>query len=81
MNLDEIDRMIKETFGIEAASTGTDDHLTVFVTEAEKAEPVREFLISKTRLNPAAFRVKTLEAIPKNDAGKTLYSELKKYAE
>jgi acyl-CoA synthetase (AMP-forming)/AMP-acid ligase II len=81
VNLDEIDRMIKEAFGIEAASTGTDDHLTVFVTEAEKAEPVREFLISKTRLNPAAFRVKTLEAIPKNDAGKTLYSELKKYAE
>ena len=51
------------------------------LTEAEKAEAVREFLISKTRLNPAAFRVKTLEAIPKNDAGKTLYSELKKYAE
>ena len=51
------------------------------VPEPPKAEPVREFLISKTRLNPAAFRVKTLEAIPKNDAGKTLYSELKKYAE
>lgn len=81
VNLDEIDRMVKEAFGIETASTGTDDHLTVFVTEAEKAEPVREFLIGKTRLNPAAFRVKVLDAIPKNDAGKTLYSELKKYAE
>ena len=81
VNLDEIDRMVKAEFGIEAASAGKDDHLTLFVTDAEKAEPVREFVIAKTKLNPAAFRAVVLEEIPKNESGKTLYSELTKYYE
>ncbi len=81
VNLDEIDRLIKAEFAIEVASAGKDDHLTIFVTEADKAEPVREFIVGKTKLNPAAFRVKVIEQIPKNDAGKTLYSELNAMAE
>ena len=79
VNLDEVDRMIREAFHTETASAGRDDRLTVFVTEAEKAEAVREYLIGKTKLNPAAFRVKVIPEIPKNEAGKTLYSELEKY--
>ena len=81
VNLDEIDRMVKAEFGIETASAGKDDHLYIFVTDAAAAGPVREFLAGKTKLNPAAFRVEVLEEIPKNDAGKTLYSELAKYYE
>lgn len=76
VNLDEIDRMIREEFHIETASAGKDDHLTIFVTEAAAAEPVREFVIARTKLNPAAFRVRVIERIPKNEAGKTLYNEL-----
>ena len=81
VNLDEIDRMVKAEFGIEMASAGKDDHLYLFVTDAAKAEPVREFVITKTKLNPAAFKTVVLEELPKNDAGKTLYSELAKYYE
>lgn len=81
VNLDEIDRMIREAFSVEAAAAGKDDHLFIFVTDEKAAEPVREFVIGKTKLNPAAFRVKVLDAIPRNDAGKTLYSELAKYYE
>ena len=81
VNLDEIDRMVKTEFGIEMASAGKDDHLYLFVTDPAKAEPVREFVIAKTKLNPAAFKAVTLEAIPKNEAGKTLYSELAKFYE
>lgn len=81
VNLDEIDRMVKTEFGIEAASAGKDDHLYLFVTDPAMAEPVREFVIGKTKLNPAAFKAVTLDEIPKNDAGKTLYSELAKYYE
>ena len=73
--------MIRGEFGIEAASAGKDDHLFIFVTDEKAAERVREFVIGKTKLNPAAFRVKILDAIPRNDAGKTLYSELAKYYE
>ena len=81
VNLDEIDRMIREAFSVEAVAAGKDDHLFIFVTDEKAAEPVREFVIGKTKLNPAAFRVKILDAIPRNDAGKTLYSELAKYYE
>ena len=81
VNLDEIDRMVKAEFSIEMASAGKDDHLYLFVTDAKMADPVREFVIGKTKLNPAAFKAVTLDEIPKNDAGKTLYSELAKYYE
>lgn len=79
VNLDEIDRLIKGKFAIDAASGGVDDHMYIFVTDEVYAEPVREFVISKTRLNPSAFNVKVLGEIPKNDSGKTLYKELERY--
>ncbi len=81
VNLDEIDRMIKGEFEIEVASAGVDDHLYIFVTDEKYAEPVREFVIAKTKLNPAAFKTIVIDEIPKNDSGKTLYKELTKYYE
>lgn len=79
VNLDEVDQMIKGEFGIEAASTGVDDHMYIFVTDEKDANPVRDLVISKTKLSPAAFKVIVIDEIPKNDSGKTLYKELIKY--
>lgn len=79
VNLDEVDRLIKSEFGIEAASTGVDDHMYIFVTDGEYTESVKSLVVNKTKLNPAAFMVITIEEIPKNDSGKTLYKELTKY--
>lgn len=81
VNLDEIDRMIKGEYEIEVASAGVDDHLYIFVTDEKMAELVREFVVQKTKLNPAAFKTIVIEEIPKNDSGKTLYKELTKYYE
>lgn len=81
VNLDEVDRLIKGEFEIEAASTGVDDHMYIFVTDEKYADTVRDFVISKTKLNLAAFKVIVIEEIPKNDSGKTLYKELTKYYE
>lgn len=79
VNLDEVDRMIKSEFGIEAASAGVDDHMYIFVTDGKYAEPVKAFVVNKTKLNQMAFQVITIDEIPKNDSGKTLYKELAKY--
>ena len=79
VNLDEIDRLIKGEFGIEVACSGVDDHMYIFVTDKSIVDSVRDFVVRKTRLNHAAFNVVVIESIPKNDAGKTLYSELGKY--
>ena len=81
VNLDEIDRMVKGKFGIDAAAGGIDDHMYIFVTEEGHADSIREFVAGKTGLNPAAFQVLTINELPKNDAGKTLYQELERYYE
>ena len=79
VNLDEIDRLIKGEFNIEVASSGIDDHMYIFVTDQQKAECVRDFVINKTKLNPVAFKVIVIDEIPKNESGKTLYKDLTKY--
>ncbi len=82
VNLDEIDRMIKAGFdNIDVASAGKDDHLYIFLTNESLANDVREFVVEKTQLNPAAFRTIIIDEIPKNDSGKTLYKELAKFYE
>lgn len=79
VNLDEVERLVKMEFGIEAASTGVDDHMYIFVTEGDKAEAVHGFVTKMTRLNQAAFKVLAIDEIPKNDSGKILYKELARY--
>lgn len=79
VNLDEVDRLIKSEFGIEAASTGVDDHMYIFVTDEKYVESVKAFVVNKTKLNQTAFQVIKIGEIPKNDSGKTLYKELAKY--
>jgi len=79
VNLDEVDRLIKGEFEIEAASTGMDDHMYIFVTDEKYADSVRDYVVRKTKLNPSAFQVMVIDEIPKNDSGKTLYQELTKY--
>lgn len=81
VNLDEIDRLIKGEFGIDAASAGVDDHMYIFMTDEKYADRVREYVIEKTKLNLAAFQVIIIDEIPKNEAGKTLYKELARYYE
>lgn len=80
VNLDEVDGLVKETFpDLSCASAGTDDHMYIFITDADRTEAVKEFLAHRTKLNPAAFRVIAIDRIPKNDSGKTLYRELEAY--
>ena len=58
VNLDEMERLIKGKFEIEAASAGVDDHLYLFVLDENVAEAVKNFAVEKTGLNPAAFQVR-----------------------
>lgn len=81
VNLDEVERMIKSEFSdLDCACAGVDDKLYAFVTVQEESmiQAVKNFLTQKTGLNPTAFSVKTIEELPKNEAGKTLYKKLEK---
>lgn len=79
VNLDETERLIKGGFGCECACGGVDDHLEIYLTDSALAEQVLNFVVAKTGLNHLAFHVNVIAAIPKNDAGKILYTELQKY--
>lgn len=80
VNLDEIDRLVKNHFnGMECASCGIDDKMYIFITAEEKRDEVRKYISEKTGLNFIAIQVAAIDAIPKNDSGKVLYKELEKY--
>lgn len=80
VNLDETERLLKAAFlGVECACGGVDDHLYLFATEETALPQMRSFLAEKTGLHASAFHTRALPAIPKNDAGKTLYKELEQY--
>jgi long-chain acyl-CoA synthetase len=75
VSLDETEQLVK-TFVSECACAGKDDQMTVYITEFGKEVQVRYFLAEKTGIDPSAFEIKYIPEIPKNQAGKTLYSAL-----
>ena len=84
VNLDEIEHMLKDHFQeISCACSGVDDKVYVFIVGANATqvvlEEIKEFVSKKTGLNKNAFTVKSIPEIPKNDSGKTVYTELEKY--
>lgn len=78
VNLDETERMLKTYLELELACGGADDHLVVYLTSDDDTiqNKAKRFLAERTGLNPAAFSVKYVVEIPKNEAGKTLYKKL-----
>ena len=77
VNLDVTERLIKMQFNdLDCACTGVDDAMKIFITDENKIKQVQSFVAEKTHLNFTAFHVEYIKVIPKNDAGKTLYSEL-----
>jgi acyl-CoA synthetase (AMP-forming)/AMP-acid ligase II len=82
VNLDEMDILIKGQFGaINCVCAGVDDHMYIFLTDASCADAVKDFVVAKTKLNPAAFKTVLIDEIPKNDAGKPLYRAFERYYE
>lgn len=75
VNLDEVQTLLLKR-GIEAACVGKDDAMKVYVVTGTDCNAVRQLLAELTHLNQSAFTVLNIDAIPRNDAGKILYSKL-----
>jgi len=75
INLDETERLIKSIIS-DCACTGKDDKMVVFITDSGKTGTVRDFIANKTGIHPSAFSVRSIQSIPKNSSGKTIYSNL-----
>lgn len=77
VGLDELEQLVKNRFvGLDCATGGVDDRITLYLTDEAQAETVKSWLAQTCQLHHSAFRVVILAAIPKNAAGKTLYAQL-----
>lgn len=77
VNLDECEQLLKRRFdGIDCACAGRDDRMEIFLENAALAGEARRFLAETTGLHFSAFAVRIIGEIPKNEAGKTLYTAL-----
>lgn len=82
VNLDETERLVKELYPeVDCACAGRDDLLYIFVTieQEEQKQEMLHTISHKLGFHPRALRIKSVEAIPKNEAGKTLYINLEQY--
>ena len=75
-NLDQIEDIVKK-IKKSCAVVGTDEIISIFVEEEGFEKQIINELVKITGLNMRAFKVQVISKIPKNEAGKTLYSELK----
>ena len=76
IGLDECEQIVKAKFPIECACVGNDEKMIVYITDEKMIASVKDELVEKTKLVATAFEIKVIPAIPKNEAGKTLYSKL-----
>lgn len=78
VGLDEMEALLKSAFpDLTCACDGRDDLLCIFITDAAFESTVKQYAAAKSQLHHSAFCVITLDEIPKNAAGKTLYHRLK----
>lgn len=77
INLDEIERMVKAAFtNVDVVAGGTDELMTIYITDAEHKEAVLELVSERTHINKKAIAVQFIDEVPRNEAGKVLYKLL-----
>ena len=80
VNLDETERLIRSAFPtLDCACGGMDDQMYVFLTDQTQKDSMQKYLSETLRLHHSAFHFVVLDQIPRNEAGKTLYSVLNTY--
>ncbi len=76
VGLDECEQIIASDCQTESACVGTDEKMIVYITNAAKTQAVKDALVEKTHIVATSFEIRIIPDIPKNEAGKKLYSKL-----
>lgn len=74
VNLDELEGLLKEQ-DFECVCHGWDDQLVIYTVRADEQQ-IKAFVMAHTGIVPGSFCVKHIPFIPRNEAGKVLYSKL-----
>ena len=70
IGLDEMENIIREEFGEDCYCKGDDEYLEIFVTDPEIGLKLPTFVEEKTHLIHSRVKVKVVDAIKRNEAGK-----------
>ena len=76
VGLDECEQIVQTECGVECACVGTDEKMLVYITNANLQSHVKDILVQKTHIVATSFEIRIIASIPKNEAGKKLYSKL-----
>ncbi len=81
ISLDEIDERVLDDIHIRCVSSGTDDHLIIFVLSDEDKDAVQDYLIKNMGIVRPRLRIVKIDAFPENEGGKILYGVLSEMSE
>lgn len=76
IGLDECENIIRGGFDVECACVGDDERMHIYINDEMLTDEIKKYISVKTNINSSAFEVHYLEKIPRNEAGKILYSKL-----
>lgn len=76
IGLDECENIIKSAFNVECACVGNDECMHIYVTTEQQHDEIRHYIADKTNINFSVFQVHFIDKLPRNEAGKILYSKL-----
>ena len=77
VSLDQSEKIIKDSLGIECACTGDDNQMLIYITQEGMKEEVKNLISEKTGLMAKSFEVREIDSIPRFESGKINYKELK----
>jgi len=75
VNLDEVEGLLRRE-GFDCVCDGKDDEMKIYNTKEGQAADILSFVTKTTHLSKTAFEVVQIDEIPRNEAGKILYSKL-----
>lgn len=75
IGLDEIEHLVKSSFDTDCLCTGTDEMLSVRITNSAIVEKIRDFIVEKTHLFHKNLEVIPVEKIERNEVGKAILNK------
>lgn len=72
IGLDEVENIIKSTYNVDCYCKGTDEKLTVLITNSEISEGLPAFIEEKTHLFHKNIEIVVVDKILRNEAGKVI---------
>jgi long-chain acyl-CoA synthetase len=75
VSLDDLEQICMELVA-EAACTGTEDRVTVWITDDLQQAALPSLLAERTAIHPSAYQVRVIDSLPRTPSGKTDYRAL-----